>query len=737
MTRLALRLGLRATASKAARGRFVALFIVGAVTCTCLVVIGTVRAVADAEVKRSERIGRSGLPADPNVNVINVSRYRDRLVTIVLVPSDAPSDALPVGLSAPVEPGTVRLSPALAGRADDDPILQSWFPQTRGPDLPDSAVGSADDYKAYLGVATEEHIPGVVSGQFPRELKFNSYQLLAFDVFVGLPAVGLLILASRFGRRARRERLAALRLLGFPRLPSRVAMAVETGIPLASGAVVAALGAHVVRPRHFVVPIVDRRIFGADARLDVVWLVGIVGLVAIAGALTGAATRAETATGRIRVWVGRSDPTRAWVASFYAIGTGLLTAAYLRAMPVDPLRTWGVVIVGVGIMGAVTYVSGLAARVLRWDDGPTVWYLAMRKLAAGPRAHTRFAGMAGVVVFSLGLGHSASKILAHPSSTWESHARVAGAETVSGWSSSVSGTPLSLPRPVPNGKTVVLVEISVWAAGSKGPPAGHAVLGSCRELRSLTLTDLDCGSLSVLSVSDAAGSANRPWRDPVEIRDFDGSPAAVLPAPARAVPVRYDQGIPIEARTLGPTFPGLVLNEAALPHDVRPTVTGFYLRTDANADSWERARASLMAANPAAHVDNNFEPYAESNTSTSWLLLGFIFSACVAAIGVALNVLDEHRSADEWLALRAVGVGSGSLIAMRALIGFISALVASAVAIYPATLAAYAVREVIGDDEPTSLAPLVSIASLAVVTVTICSVVSGAIQVRRLTRRTT
>lgn len=733
--RTVLALGLRVAWSPTGRGRFATFTVVGAVVCACLMIVLAVMAVKDAESDRYSRQGDPSELADRGL-AVTPGTYRGRSVTLVQVPSNAGAGSLPPGLQSPLAPGAVRLSPALAARVDDDPVLARWFPYERGAVLPVEAVNAAGEYRAYIGVASRDHVPGTAPGAWTYTPEFASSQRLAFVLFVGLPAVGLLAMSARFGRRIRRERLAGLRLLGMSTLHCRGVLAIETGLPIALGSTVVAVAVSVLRPRHVVLPVVDRWVFGADARLGGVTTAAVAGAVAVAGFVVGASTRRERATGRLRGLVARGDPARVWAAIVYAGGVGLLAAAYIRATPRDPLRFWGVVAAGAGITGAVTYLGGIVGRLLTRSNAPTTWFIAMRKLSADPRTNTRLAGIVGVVAFVIGVSQPAAQLIAQPSSTWVDHARAAEATSVAGWSWSVPGATLSPPGDEPVGTRVALPAVGLWRPG-QGPSSLHeatALVASCDDLESLVGARLPAcdGSVQSLQVTGPAGtSSGPPWQGTAEIRG-DGGELVATATPASTIAIPYGDEELIDS-PLGPNAPVAIVPPATLPEGAQPLTTGLHLRTDATVDAWEDAKAWVMTWNPSFYLQNRFEGLSAADSTVSWLVLGFGFVAGVAFVGASLSTLEDRRSVDEWTALRALGMGAWSLIGVRTIVAAVSGAVAVIVAIVPALLVTYAYLRVIREDPP-SLRPLMAAATITMVTVLVVTFTSAALQARKLAR---
>jgi hypothetical protein len=727
--------GVRVTLSRAARGRFLTFALVGCVVCASLLLVLAVFQVKESEKARYYRHGDGDQLGElAAVDTVTVSSYLGRSVTLIQTPSTANSRSLPPGLASPLLPGEVRLSPALAARVDHDPVLARWFPFRRHADLPVESVNAAGEYKAYIGTAAEGHVAGAVEGLVDTyDPEFRKFQQFGFVLFVAVPAIGLLVTSARFGRSARRERLAALRLLGMPSVACRAALAIETGVPVALGAAVAAALALTVRFDHVVLPVVDRWVFGEDARLGAVLVVGTAVALALSALLVGAGTRREPTTGRLRGLVAHGDPTRGWGVLVYGVGVLLIGWAYARALPRDPLRFWGLIAAGAGITGAVTHLGGVVARLVRWNGGPTPWFIAMRKLSADPRSHTRLAGIAAVVAFVIGVSQPASQLIAEPSSTWVSHARRAGASTVAGWASSVPGTSLSLSDPAPAGVRSILREVGLWPSGQGPPvpPLARGLVGTCADLETLADAQLPAcdGSLQALRGNGpAAGPSDQQWPGVLDVHGSNGEVVASVNRPLSVVEVPYDEA---DLANPGPSLPQLLIPPGLLSENARPYTMGLRLRTDADVETWEKTRSWFMASNASAFLENEFEILASSDSTFSWLVLGFGFVAGIALLGVGLTIFEEHKDGREWLALRVLGLSAWNLIGVRIAIAAVSSLVAVVVATVPSVLVTYAYLKVVGD-ELGSVRPYVSAGAVCVGIVFLSTLFSAALQTRKI-----
>lgn len=707
----------------------------GAVTCACFLVIAMAPTVKAREGER--QVPETGTPTVFGPRSIQ-AEYRGRAVLMVQVPSGVKGAKAPPGLRTPLEPGEVRLSPALAERAGRDPLLARWFPYQRGPVLPVDAVASAGEYKAYIGVEPASLQSGIgFSDTFSAAYDddFAYYQSLGFGLFVGVPALGLLVVSGRFGRRIRRERYAALRLLGMRGPECRAVLGIETGLPIAIGAALAAVVAIGWRPGHVVLPVVERWVFGEDARLHLVLvLITTAAVCALGVALGAATTRERAATGRLRTLIASSDVARPWTVAVYAGGVMLIVWALLRAQPNDSRRWLAVILVGVGLPGAVAYLAQYVARAIQWRDGPLPWFLAMRKLSSDPRSTTRLAGIVGIAVLAIGVSQPVAQVVAQPSSTWVGQAHDAGASTVLGGSQSLISPPLVLRGPPPAGTKSVATAVGLWPQGQGPPlrPAASALVASCKELEALLTERLPrcSGTIQRLAPLGDDGqltsSAAPIPGQALEMHAANGDLVVPVSTPDSTLTVR-NVDVPNSWSLLIPPSDPLLSDR----HDLY--ITGVYLRTVAAADAWEAARAWVQGGSPAYTLENEFDALAVSDSTGAWLVLGFLLAAAIAFLAAALITFDDQRAAQEWATLRALGFSTRGLVGIRMLIALTAGLVAVAAATLPSMLLTFAYLRV-NDEELTSFTPFVVSGAIGLVATLAVTLISASAQARRVGR---
>ncbi|MEJ7560984.1 MAG: hypothetical protein WKF45_00485 [Ilumatobacteraceae bacterium] len=391
MTMLDVGLGVRAAVASA--GRFATYVAVGFLATAGALIILAAPAVKSIEGDRYDRQIAWEALQPPNEFGFRATAvpFRGRTVTLVQVPGGTTVIDPPPGFDGGQPIGTVRFSSALAEAVDRNPVLRTWFPYRQLPDLPRAAGAGAGEYVAHVGVDASELRTdeiGAVSQvrQTVYGSEFGYFQWLGFLLFLGAPCVGLLTLSARLSLRPRRQRYAALRLLGMPRARCRVILGIETGLPVCVGALVAVGVASLLRPGHVIIPIVGRWVFGDDARLGVGTVaaaglvVGVIGFV-----LGGAAGERRPALGRLRDAVARSNVAGWFGRAAYALGVVLLCRAWISPTPRDQLRFIGVVAVAIGIPAAVALFASVVARASKMQSAPISWYLAVRRFSADAR----------------------------------------------------------------------------------------------------------------------------------------------------------------------------------------------------------------------------------------------------------------------------------------------------------------------------------------------------------------
>jgi hypothetical protein len=727
--------GLGVRAATASAGRFATYVAVGFLATASALIILVAPTVKNSEGDRYDRQIAWEAQQPPNEFGFRSTAvpFRGRTVTLVQVPGGTTVIDPPPGFDGGQPVGTVRFSPALAEAVDRNPVLRTWFPYRQLPDLPRAAVAGAGEYVAHVGVDASElrtDASGAVSQirQTVYEREFGYYQWLGFVLFLGAPCIGLLTLSARLSLRPRRQRYAALRLLGMPQARCRLIIGIETGLPVCVGALVAVGVASLLRPRHVIVPIVGRWVFGDDARLGAGAVVAAGLVVGVIGfALGAAAGERRPALGRLRDAVARSNVAGWFGRTAYALGVALLCRAWIAPTPRDQLRFIGVVAVAIGIPAAVAFFASVVARASRMQSAPITWYLAVRRISADARSESRLAGIVALVVFAICVGTPFSRTVTEPNSTWAAEAREAGTDSVLGRSRSLYDAPLKLRGPVPPGTVLARRSVGLWRSDAPSKyPDREALIASCSELEVLVavrLPDCDGTVQGLLELHESGNSGRRTW----ELRNVRGDALTTLTTGSPPIRVPYETQLPL---------PDLLVPPELIPSAAEPFVTDVVVRVEAVETAWETAQGWVTGSSPSHQLENEFDFRSINDTTNNWIVLAFATAASVALFGAVLSAIDDRRSSRDWATLRALGVTVRHLVTIRLVLAAITSTLATIVAIVPALILSAAFLRVNGDSVG-SFTPFVLAASGGIATVMLVSFASAVAQARRLARAET
>lgn len=728
MIDLAFRLGWRSTTRRGARWRTAGLFAIGAIVTTCMSLVAVAGTVKMREADRLAAVEDQAAAGGEAVGV--QQRYEGREVRLVMVA--AGSTDLP-GLDEPLGVDEVRFSPALSRLVAEERPLAEWFPYRHGPVLPQDAVGSAGELKAYIGDRAEDVAAAPLDT--PRtttnyEARFTVYQQLGWILFVAAPAFTLVVLAGRIGRPTRRQRYASLRLLGASPLLCRATSAAEVALPMTAGAVVATVALANLPPADLIVPIVERSVFATDAQLSPLALFGVLALVAVASATAGAAVGRQYATGRLRDAVARLDATRPWAAALYVGGVLLALWAAKDAVPKDPRRLIATVAIVFGLPSAVAVTSRWIARLVGRPGAPLVALIATRKLAADARTWTRVAGMVSVTLFAVSVARPMIDVLTEPAVNSPSGAKSASRSTSIAIAESLRGLasigPVGPPPPSVRTSTIVA---GVWSseASTGASPSTTGLLATCAELGELfdaTVSSCD-GSVQYLSASsDDPPQANLVQG--IEMRSDSGESLVNLPPPTTVAVINTEDPLDLLSGRL-------LVPPALIPARSDPFAVAAIVRIGPDQNAFNDAQAWIISASPH-HVLRTSND-VDSNAGTGrWMLLGVIFASAIATLGAAIASFDEQADVSQWASLRAVGLGLGSLSVIRTLIGVIGAAVSTSLALAAALLLGLSWLQVFDGQSIESYWPYVRNAFLACSLILVASVLATGALVARLSR---
>lgn len=685
-TLLPLQVGMRVMTAKPARARSALFLLVGAlVTASALVCIAGF-SVRQREGQRSRaiepvfgKLGQQGLGYTALTQT-----YRGQPVLLSRVAGNSATKVLPPGLTSVPAPGSVVVSPRLAMLIGQDPAPRAWFGSSPTSVLTRAGVGSAGDLRAFIGVEEDQLGPvdqrAVVGfGATGNAAKgFGWYEAAGFALFVGLPAAGVMITASRFGRRSRHERHLALRLAGMSTAGASTVSAVEMALPVSVGGGLAVLAFNVLVPDFFALPVVGRSVFGADARISG-WLApAVLTAVCVMAGLLGARSATGSSTlvrlGRLLSPRRLGSPRSAFI---FGVGIAAVAFAWMRKEPRDPVLWLAILLLGAGLPGATAFVAQGLARMLARPQARLATLISMRRILADPQATTRIAGTAALAVFVVVSAQPITQIIATTSRTWIAAARDAGTDTVLGRAETLEAVPLRLSAPRPGGLAAALPAAGLWTTGgvANGRPSTTALIGTCDEVRALVEAALPtCRPESLLVRSTAPGSAVPATPDGLVLRSADGRSEVAIRQPS-ALLVLPDRGFPIDASVLLPP------DDPALAKLANPYMSGAYMRVKADEHAWEAVRAWVIGSSPAYRLENAFEPSMTTDNTSSWVLLGLMVTAVITVLAAMLIAVDESGRRREWFALRAMGMSRLQLVRIQAIESILTGFVAMFLAV--------------------------------------------------------
>jgi hypothetical protein len=187
-------------------------------------------------------------------------RIEDDRVTIPGVPRRPPLD-------------TWYVSPELAERVEEDPVLRARFPRPQR--IRDEGVANADELVAYRFVSPHVELREDLSARTdeafyladPRDLSSLSMVRAALALFV-IPIVGLLLAAVAPAAPAIDSRLRILDALGASRSFQRTVVGASAVLSAAPGAAIATLAWWALSRRLTTVPLVGREVLRGDLAIS-------------------------------------------------------------------------------------------------------------------------------------------------------------------------------------------------------------------------------------------------------------------------------------------------------------------------------------------------------------------------------------------------------------------------------------------------------------------------------------
>jgi hypothetical protein len=668
-----------------------------------------------------------------------------------------PAPKLVGGVTDVPDPGEMLVSPALH-EALKDSTLSAWLPYRLVGVLPPELVGGAGRLVALIGVTdapaltpatTADGRPFVDS--FPRwGSSWGRAGLLGATLLVAVPTAGLLWVASRLGAAMRTQRSTALRMLGLSRQATTAIAAIEALVPAMTGSLLGWYGFDLIAHRANRVPFVNRWYYPQDVTRYGPVTVGVIALVTLAAAGFNAAPawRSNRLARSTRFSLAHRVTSR-WLLAVPAVSVVALLAALVRARPGDPLLTIGIVAFGLGLPSLLVFtvqrIAAAGSRIV-----PTVTgLLAVRRLEAHPTRAVRIAGVAAIAVYAVCAIQPWSQVFTsgHRRSWIEGAINqrgdaLLGTATGDGRQPVTSATLDSL-RSI-SGVQVVAPVVGIWDRETATAGRPHeALIATCDQLRRIynrPFPDcLDEPKIINRRITRAAGQSAPPNPN----------------LPVKTQQVRTPAGVPLFDITpptmqlnLDPTEriidPSSSLRSAWLlsPGDARlRTVdqawfTGAAILMTADEPTWDRVQAAVVAINPNLTLKNPYTQHQNISTVGLWATLGVVLSASMVLLcGLVTAIEAAHGHEREWGALRAIGAGRRSILAVKLAEGLIAGTIAVALAAFGALLSTTAYWRMQHDDPYPRLAPYAGVVIGGLTAISITTLIGSPTRIRRVTNR--
>ena len=548
--------------------------------------------------------------------------FRDEVINrrdIAALPTSTVT--IPGIATAPV-PGTYYASPALQNLIESTPAdqLGQRYGEFAGY-IDDSALPGPDALVVITG-ATEA---GLRQGQGPASLvsQFtnNPYgdsgtayktALLIGGIAVFFPVLLLISIATGLGAAQRRERYAALRLIGAsPRLVSRIS-ALETAVPSLVGALLGVVLAQALTPAAAQVPVNGTRMFVEDLNSSAGVTVAVVLLVVVAAAVVAALRTLRAGVGPLGATRAIQERTpRWWRALPLLAGLSSMAAAAgvskSGSIWISLLLLGGFVLTSIGIVLIGPWLTRLTSTL-----------------------GLRFARTAPAVI-------AGSRIRQTPAATFRS---VSGLVIAVFMVSVFAGAGSAIEKPnLPPAQPGVLLPTSVYAAVADGSTAEQVshLASESNKVAGITSTVITYASAPIgqtmtseayIQASDAAALG------------FEDIPEA----PVLALDMAFLQSWTTQPITLKPapieTLEGLV-----------PLVV--VVGTDGTPEALDRARTALNTSGTTAHPANSKVDMAVMSPGrlvqglSALAYLGVFVAVLIAGISLAVAtaaaILDRQR----------------------------------------------------------------------------------------------
>jgi hypothetical protein len=339
--------------------------------------------------------------------------FRDQLINHRRIAALPGATVKIPGIAAPPAPGQYYASPALQSLIDTTPAeeLADRYGKFVGT-IDDSALPGPDSLVVITG-ATEAQlrqgpmamlVSGFTTNPYGESASLYRTALMVGGIAVLFPVLLLVSIATGLGAAQRRERFAALRLVGAsPRLVAGMA-AVETAIPSLAGALLGVSLAGLLRPAAAQIPVNGLRMFIADFTFGPGIAAVVVVLVVLASALVAAARTVRSGIGPLGVSRAMQEKTpTAWRAVPLLAGLACMaTGTALSKIDADgnpwtsPLLLGGFALTSVGIVTVGPWLTRTVSTLglLRARSASTV--IAASRIRRTPVAV--FRSVSGLVI---------------------------------------------------------------------------------------------------------------------------------------------------------------------------------------------------------------------------------------------------------------------------------------------------------------------------------------------------
>lgn len=615
-------------------------------------------------------------PVGPEARGIEQKYGRHSILLLQFPVNNGPH---PPGMPRPLKQREAWLSPGLNALADSDATLSSWFREYQVKVLPASATSGAGDLKAYLA-DDDQGGPSYASG-LPRlsaqAEAIGSYQLLGFILFGAVPALAMLLVASRFGHLLRTRRFWSLRTIGVSARTARLLLGFEFAAPMTLGCLLALIAPQLAASSTLSVPLVGRRLYGQDMQLTPYQLVAVLLLAITTALITGSRFRERAAT--LPRW-----STYLPVLPF-VLGGILTTWTWLQPRPNDPVRTAAVLFLAVGLPRAVELLASRFALALGHIRGGPVWLVATRSTAVDPRSAGRIAGLIGAGVFAVGIAGPVATATTSPLPELTNAANSDGGPGMLVRADTLDGSRFPIDA-VPPGALPVA---GLWPArqGPPAPPTATALLATCAEIREmLEVNAEDCtGGPQVLSTDPTA-----PF-EILELHGANGNKTTPIAFPTDRLSLPSDGRLGFEPTIVIPPSMAEVEGDA-------PYLTNLYGRVETVSRSFASFQAEVIGAAPGYRVENASTAVYQPDSTETWIVLGEMVVVAVVVVSALLGAISDRASRRPPSPLIVAGFSSRMLLVVRLAAVSVCALCGTALAVGSASAIVSAYGKVNGED---------------------------------------